>query len=1497
VECHGTGTPVGDPIEVEGLSNIFKDRSGQPLFIGSIKSNLGHSEAASGISSIIKTILSLEHDTIPASIGVNRINPKIKCEEWNIEITRKLTPWPIQTNIRRAGVNSFGYGGANAHAILESATPTPLKPSRLTDIPRSKVLIPISAASQASLEARVDQLDQYVMTQQPDLRNFLYTLASRRSHLAHRGFLISDTNLSNGLNIMDLVTGKPSISANNQYAFVFTGQGAQWPQMGKSLFEEYSVFANAISDMDMVLQSLPHPPSWTLKEALFQAAETSEIHHVTRSQPACTAIQVALARLLDSWEIRPSVVIGHSSGEIAAAFAAGRLSASEAITVAYYRGYAVGLDSSDGAMAAVGLPHAEAYAEIEGLALVGQVTVACVNSPESVTVSGDRDAVVKLVENLSSRGVFARTLKTGGRAYHSHHMARIGQNYEDLLQTALKSLDTSFKLPVDDVTWVSTVTGQIVEGDVDTAYWRTNLESPVLFNNGVEKVFEIGKFQFIELGPHSALEMPIKQIKKKLALSDDKFSYVSALSRSKNEVDTVLRMIGQMYLRGEPVAWNRVNGLTADVTRLRQSDCTVLHDIPPYPWTYDTTLWNECRASEEFRSRKYPRHELLGSQVPGGNGVETQWRNVVKVVDIPWMSSHKLQNTIVFPGAGYISMALEGMRQIAGFPMSRPTTYQLQNVNILAALALSDSQTSSVELFTTIRPTPITSATNSKYWYDFSIVSYEKDVSTVRATGQVRITSGVPALERRIQIDPAILETTQPRVWYENLIKVGLNFGPAFQSIKQFDVPRMRSERLCKTQVPLLQDYLSEGLDIEYPVHPITIDAMLQSAIVATTSGRIRDLRAKVPVSFESISIQTPLPSDANDKIWSIASNARVVGFGASEIDAELSSSDGQVAAQMTNVKLSPYQAGQHSEAGEQRHPMLRVLWKPDMYGLGLMSATDFTAYLTNFFKESTSPIRDEGLLKMGASLDLLSHKNPSMKVLELGNENHIITNATLDLLHGGAPFPRVLEFTSGLIADDGVLHGVKLDLSKRLEAPQEHQAVIENEKYDLIILPAREQTDVYLATKLAAVKELLNDNGCLLCLSPSTAPLHSSENGFEAIESVLEDGQGRIILARPIKALGQLNVKQSPVLVVNRDTNTLSEALVTDLSRQLGPDGYKYIAFDDLVEGAVPTGATVISLVESERPLLSTSSEPELAKIKLVTDNAETIVWVTSGDLIEGKRPEFGLVSGLSRAVMMEHPLLKFFTFDIDDISSVHENTAKNIISVLKDHGAPRDFEYIQKRGVVHVSRFTPDDNLNVTFRQRQGHEMLQSALQHIKPAQLSILEPGNFDSLYFKQTSPPPSILDPCNVQVGLRTVGVNAKDFYVLGGKTETKEATCTLEFCGVVENVGTEVTRVAVGDRVVVMAPAHFKTSEIVPEWACQKLNDNETFDFMCTLPVVYATAIYALRDRARIQPGETVLIHSAAGGVGIAAIQIAQEANAEVNIINSWSPQDPTLRRI
>ena len=1430
----------------------------------------------------------MEKSLIPGTVGLKDINPKLKVVEWNIEIPTTLTPWPTGhsrvDSIRRASINSFGYGGANAHVILESShTYMPPGYDEASKAPQvlglqRPVLLPISAATSDSLDARVNDLMD-VDFKDISILDLAYTLGSRRSHFAKRGYMLlhPKTFTENGLVTQHLhTTSSPTNSGASPYAFVFTGQGAQWPGMCKELFTEFSVFRDAISEMDSVLQSLPHPPAWNLQKTILEESATSTIHHAAYSQPACTAIQVALVQLLASWDIYPSATLGHSSGEIAAAYAAGYLSSAAAITIAYYRGYVTSKHVSQGAMIAVGLSEHVAATEISEAGLQDKINVACVNSPQSVTVSGDESAIDTFLQTLQKQKIFARKLNTGGQAYHSHHMKALGHEYQDLLERALPHLDPSSSLPHGAI-FISSVTAELQSSDIGPSYWRSNLESPVLFTNAVERLSKEGNFHLIELGPHSALELPIKETWSKLGISGDKVLYSAAIKRHANSVESLLSLAGSLWLSGHDISFAKINGL--DFSRkqgIPSHNYKVLHSLPPYPWHYDGLLWNESRASVEFRQRKYPRHELLGSQVPGGNGLEITWRNVIRVDEISWLQDHKLEDTVVFPGAGYLSMAMEAVSQATGSDFAANPTFRLENVNILSALALSTESSARVELFTTLHRTPITYVSNSSHWWDFTIASFQAGTAVSHASGSINIQNRSEPVTSKYQAPADSLESTPPRTWYEKLAQQGLNFGPTFRSIKEFQISRMKSLCQCTTKVPLLRTCGDELTT--YPVHPITLDAMLQTAIVATTAGNSTALRAKVPTKIGVAVIETPETAVCPPGL--IHSRAESVGFGAADICAELVNADGRVSVQMESVRLAPYDVTSQVKVAEKRHPMLRVLWKPDIYGLGFVSSDQLSEYFDGFVRESHSEIADEGLLRLGATLSLLSHKNPGLRILELGNDMNEITKAVLDLLHANRAFRMLRSYTVGSISEDSKLFGAAVNLEN---GERQDFSPILGQDFDLVLLPVLPTADTYLKSNLGLIKSLLASNGLLLALSSSGSDIPYRFQEMERVSCSLPKRVDQIVLARKsTENEGQTALRGHHFIVVDHGKSVLSEAITKKISEITGQPVTR-LALSEVVKDSIVSGATVFSLIECNGPVLSASTDDEMQRVKTITNNASSIVWVTGGNLLDSPKPDFALVFGLARALVLEQPSLNFFTFDVDDISSYVQQTTEHLVAVIRQQRNAIDFEFIQRNGVVHVSRFAPDDALNDTFRQTQGTEVIEMPLQEAKPAKLSIERVGQFDSIYFKQVELEGS-LEPTAVRVQVTAVGINAKDFYVLAGKVDTKNSTCSLEFCGVVEKIGSAVSSLAPGDRVVVMAPVHFETSQVVPVWACQKLQQHEDFNVLSTLPVVYATALYALHDRARVQPGEKVLIHSGAGGVGIAAIQIAKLAGAEVRIL-------------
>ncbi|KAI3325957.1 hypothetical protein HD806DRAFT_520675 [Xylariaceae sp. AK1471] len=1369
----GTGTKVGDAIEVDGLAAVFSRSRMRPLLIGSVKANLGHSEAASGISSVIKATMALERGQIPPTYGLKNINPKLKVEERNFHIPTQLTQWPAYSNdARYIGINSFGYGGANAHAVLQNAAVETRTPER--SVNQSAVVLPLSAATQASLDARREDLANFDW-EQTDILDLAYTLASRRSNFNTRGFLVAPRGdaISQSFKEQLFTTGTAASDVASQpLAFVFTGQGSQWAGMCRELFLEFPVFNKAISEMDSVLRRIPHVPDWSLKEALIDTKNPDLISDPRRSQPCCTAIQIALVQLLASWDIQPATTVGHSSGEIAAAFAAGHVSAAEAIVIAYYRGFFTSENKADGAMMA-------------------EIRVACVNAPESVTISGDSAGIDKLLAELLQRKIFARKLKTGGQAYHSQHMLALGEMYQSQLESILPTLDPSVMLP-RHATMVSSVSGNTKTLGFDPAYWRQNLESQVKFSTAVAEIYKSrGQHCFVEIGPHSSMELPVKQTLQESGMADAEFKYAAPIKRFSNALTTALSFAGKLWLYGYNINCSLVNGLYSSSSKsFPRSQYRVLTDLPPYQFNYGTLLWSESRSSAEYRQRKYPRHELLGSFVPGGNGEEFTFRNILRLGDISWFKDHKLEETVVFPGAGYLGMAMEAVMQGAEIDRDaeKSLSFRFENVNITNALVISQDHGGQTEIFTTLQKSSITNASTSSIWWHFCISPYQDGVNIPHVKGAIAVSTEAAELDSLYQAPEGVLEPTAKRTWYEKMVKEGLNFGPNAKA---------PLKRTCGDELSI------------YPIHPITLDAMMQTAIVAMTSGKPRDLRAKVPARFPSLTINTPAAASPQCDIHSMSQST---GFGSAEVGAEIVS-EGKVIARMDQLRLAPYHVVPVDNE-DTRHPVLRVLWKPDPLGLGLMSNESAQRHFDNFVEEANSPLHD--------------------------------TN-----------FKRLSSYSTASFAEDGALSGglVNLETGERCKEP----APIGQSSFDMILIPIG---GPWLAQHMDKVHNLLAKDGVVLALCPgdSKEVITSSET-LSSVAYPVADGQASLVLAHTKPAVSdQQALKKHKFLIVEREETALAPALENALHALQGVAPTR-VTLDALTADHIPAGTTVFTLCEAKKPLLSTISDADMDKVKIMTDRAASPVWVTNGNTLQGGYPDYALVSGLARSLVLEQPSLRFYTFDIDEPEMQPEVTARHLIATLNQRGSTVDREFVQQKGAVRVSRYVPDAGINSLFRAKQGLEMATLALKDAGLVRLGIESVGLFDTLYFKQLTLPG--LGPTEVRIRVASVGVNAKDFYVLAGQ------------------VGSAVKGFAIGDNVIAMAPTHFETIQTLPEWACFKLQLDEDLNIAATLSVPYATAIYALHHRANLRSGESVLIHSGAGGVGIAAIQIAKLAGARV----------------
>ncbi|KAL9110821.1 MAG: hypothetical protein Q9227_004621 [Pyrenula ochraceoflavens] len=1472
---------VGDSVEVDAIARVLKRKDSNPLLVGSVKTNLGHSEAASGISSIIKVAMSLESGLIPPTIGVINVNPSLRLAERDLEIVTETTSWPTWSTVRRASVNGFGYGGANAHVILEAYNAFTqhinTHPSAMISHPHF-LLLPLSASHDFSLRSRLDGL--------PDLNPYdlAYTLIHRRSKFSHRGFAITKSLADRKEALrLEIETFGDAITRVQPLAFVFSGQGAQWPCMGQELIQQYPTYRRAIMDMDIVLSSLQIAPTWSLLDIIMQPRKASQLHLASHSQPASTATQIALVILFREWGIEPMAVIGHSSGEIAAAFAAGHITASEAIQIAYLRGHVSKGGLANGAMLAVALEKTRAMQHISDLGLLDSLCIACENAPESVTVSGDADAVDKLLLKLQEQGVFVRRLNTGGMAYHSHHMKSLGRHYEDLLGQVFPHHTTD---PVENIEppnqiqMVSTVTAEPIGREITRSplYWRQNLESPVLFDTACRKMLQTQSLQILEMGPHSTMKMPVQEIKRQIGLADKDAPYFPTLLRGQNSVLSLLKTAGALYIQGHDVKFESINNTALFASILNRLP-RVLYNLPNYAWSYDKPLWAESRLSTEYRLRQYARHDLLGSRLPANSGETACWRNILKLNDVPWLADHRLDEVVVFPAAGYISIACEAMCQCIDLDAIVDQRLQLRSVKIRKLLAFPNV-TTGIEIFTELRRMKNSGVSSSSTWKEFNISSYIDGVSTTHASGVIGFDSQSRNPIARKQPIRSLNGYQKAEIWYERFHSEGMNFGPAFQSMLGIWTDPQKNLMSCSSASEM-KSIESSALknSSKSAMHPICLDAMLQSALIATAAGSTKNLSSKVPVSITSVQISFLDRASAGSSC-TIRANSRIAGLKNAIIDAEMEDADGNILLQLNEVKVAAYQRkSTDNKITKPRDPIFRIIWKPNISAVLSRGWTSGIAhYMKSFVARNSAGLESEGVAHAAGYLDILAHANPRIRVLHLtGEDEWSNDHKFLDLAVPSSKIRRYARYVRGCVIGDEVCgRDIVSAADSRLKMPL--RALDSNSVFD-VVLDFQGMT-----RKMLAIVSKHMAPSYIILKDSTELPRWRSSQDDTAVATCESECNGAVLPKKDINSASHIDPELQIVVVNEHPTKSsiLSDGL-EEIPNSLLGQPVSFVPLSEASSSSIPPKSIVIATVELEEPLLQGLDVDKLRNLKALTENASIILWISAGNLFRAERPDFSIVQGLARALVLEQPSLKFLLLSISESEVRSPETLYNINFILRQAlgSSDTDTEYIQNGGVLYSSRFIPAESLNKEFQAKQGTAVMPMTLEDAGRVDLHVKETGHLDSIYFQQNDSRPAGLGKDDVEVKVMSIGLNAKDLYVLNGTIDTENGTNCLEFSGTVVAVGCEVSGLVIGDRVTAMAPCRFATFERVPAWACCKLEDNEDFHTVSVLGISFSTALYALKHRAQIQKGQSLLIHSAAGGVGIAVIQIARLMGAEV----------------
>ena len=835
-------------------------------------------------------------------------------------------------------MNSFGYGGTNAHVILQDAqsnsTGTPdtgllkantdlngcrhsgsdfdwishadgdeedlagqgnsAEDSSSTDydeenppnsqyLPRrarTPQLLVLTAKSERSLLEMVKNLGTWAtdLPQKDDsLRDLAFTLSTRRSLMSWRYSIVATTH-------QDLAPLRQDVSrinkacTNVRTTFLFTGQGAQWFAMGRELILIDCEFTKSLHKSCRILQDLGAP--WSLLEELLREKATSRLHQSNIAQPCSTAIQIALVDLFNHLDIRPSIVLGHSSGEIAAAYAAGILSQADALNISYQRGIiSSGSKKSKGAMLAVGLGEEDVMRQISQIQQ-GTVCVACINSHSSTTVSGDENAIVELKEILDDKSIFNRRLEVDV-AYHSQHMQEFAGQYLESLQ----GLD--FATPSDSVQFISSVTGTRKVSDFGPSYWVENLVSKVRYSDALEASCQTHLVNsqhensttmhvFVELGPHSALSGPTNQTIKQLNLSSSRYSYLPSLVRGENAIHAVMRLAGKLFEFGHATRFEAINSLDGDL-----HPCSVVQDIPPYPWDHSSRYWHESQASKDDRLRQYPYHDLLGFRIVGGTSYGRHWRHIISTDNLPWLREHVIDNLTTFPGAGYLCMAIEGALQSVQDRRTTGAVHEIliRDVVFSRALILPPSP-AKTEIQLSLIPPRIEANKGSSGWEEFSVSSLSQDGAwNEHCRGFIMVEFGSPVDVEQANYEESLDATDQrQRFWdmeeqctqrldtqvlYDELRSNGNEYGSNFAILEDIHIGAQQA--VGKVIIPDIAACMPSAFMQPHIIHPTTLDAVLQMAIPPFFHHSA--LGSVMPVSIKSIAISVSMNNQVGDNL------------------------------------------------------------------------------------------------------------------------------------------------------------------------------------------------------------------------------------------------------------------------------------------------------------------------------------------------------------------------------------------------------------------------------------------------------------------------------------------------------------------------------------------------------------------------------------------------------------------------------------------------------
>ncbi|TLD11441.1 hypothetical protein PspLS_11937 [Pyricularia sp. CBS 133598] len=1531
-EAHGTGTNVGDPIEASAIAEIFaKTRTpDEPLYVGALKSNIGHTEGNSGIASFIKGVLCLESGIIPANAWFNEKNPRIK-EEWNLHFPTKSIPWPkTPAGVRRVSINSFGISGTNAHVIMDDAlsylransidaphhtveiprlaSQAPLPQSIINGARFQPQLFVLSSQDQDGIARLCNAYQKYLPTMTEPLYNLSYTLAEKRSKFDWRASVVASSSveleeaLKQGL-LATRSVNKPGLG------LVFTGQGAQWAKMGTGL-TKFDVYRQSLEAASAYLRTIGC--EWSAIDELYKPAEDSLVNKAEFSQTLCTVLQVALVDLFNDWGLQFRAVVGHSSGETAAAYSAGAISKESAWRIAFWRGK-LSAKLSDvpeqpkGTMAAVGLTFEKAKEYIDkvhnsGFQGVQKLAVGCMNSQNSQTISGDVAQIDALVELLNNEGVFARKLKVE-MAYHSHLMNPIAKEYALSIGEIEPGSATKQSSPVE---FFSSAYGCHVEHEKlrQAAYWTTNLTSPVRFNESVTAMLEAKIDEesprdlvtdLLEIGPHAALQGPLRNIND-ATRPNTGVKYHHALKRGEDDVIAILSAAGSLFTRGLELSLRKTNHVE-NITPF------LMVDLPRYQFQHNKEYWYECRLSRNFRFRPFPRHELFGKPVNDWNGkYDAIWHNWIRLSENPWVEDHNIDGSVLYPAAGMLVMAIEGCKQLAqrDNPERKLKGFRFREVSFHSALNVPVGAMG-VESHLYLRPVK-QAALESKpsAWREFQVCTAQDDDSfREHCCGQVLIEyeEALSAVDGGRE-EQAFKDHCQIRIQdakarckmqgtskdiYDAWGAVGLTFGPTFQTVSDFRVDYAAGITLAhvKPTIPLLKSLMPHNYLQPHLIHPTTLDGAIQACLVPLVSNPTRKQQNPIVVSFI-------------EELWVSAADHSEHGY---QVFAD-SASHGRNKHLMSCTAVDPASGepmikiwgcivtevdGNDKDAAAQdlRQKAWNIDYRPDPSLLSPEAAKKVFA-------------GSDGFLKY---VDALAHKDGSLKVLNVSNGFSATSKNVLARLEGRYSQYDITVSDSSLMKElqaafseyEGVnfkIFDVKADPSSQ---------GLKTASYHLLLVPIESVPNTKIDCVVSRFLFLLKPGGKIIVTGARGAAVAETwgtcltRNGF-TVDAELSDGEAcAVVGSAPAQEIKE--TLSGSWYVVGDLTSDLQRTVAEKVAASLLESGFttKTATVSEYTQLTAASGeeevskSTCIVLSELESPLLTTADAHSLAAVKTMVTGKQ-LLWVGKDDF-----PDTAIITGFAAAIRLEQPNLALVTLAFKSLETPAA-VADKILSVsarIISDKKTNETAYKVVNGVLEIPRLTEATAVNRHIFQAPSTLTVPTPFTTSpKPLRLQIKQIGLLSSLRFTYDAIYTTPLNDLEVEFKMMATAVNFKDLAVMLGKIQP--TPFGLEAAGIVTRVGAGVTRFKPGDKVFGFTfNGAFSTHGRGTEGTLAHVPEDMSFAECSIIPIVYTTAYACMYDvgdlEKRLRRGQkpTILIHAATGGVGQAAIQLAQRAGVEI----------------